>query len=522
MKFKNIILISMFLLVIFTINAVSATDNITDTVEETLQENPSQNLELSKDSNEELISLPQEDNVLKESKNWYVDVSSSSSMQDGSKQNPFKTFKSAYESADNGDTINIAPGVYTGFDNMCFTIEKELTIQGTGKNVIFDGGGGMYTIDKYGHNVNPRLFQIYASNTVIEGITFQNAKSDGDGAVLSIIYSSCTIRNCKFINNHGGECGGAIYVYKHEGDFWGYNNQIINCEFIGNTATKGGAIYWHGNKGNLISSTFTSNTAAFGGAVLMDSNQGTITSCTFTSNTADSYGGAICWVQENGCLKESKFENNNGNAAGAVFWDGNNGQLTKSTFTNNVAYNGGAIFWNGDNGQLSASTFNYNIGKSKGDSVYWQGEYGIISNCNAYTTGNKENNIILDTFLENVPKVTGFNVYVVDPNAKNPSNKATNNAKKTPKLIVKKATFKAKTKTKKFKVLLKTDKNKALQKVKLYLKVNGKTYNAKTNSKGKATFKVKLKKKGTYNAQVTFKGNSNFNKITKKAKIIIK
>jgi len=55
---------------------------------------------------------------------------------------------------------------------------------------------------------------------------------------------------------------------------------------------------------------------------------------------------------------------------------------------------------------------------------------------------------------------------------------------------------------------------------KVILKVKGKTYKATTNSKGKATFKIKkLNKKGTFKATVTYKGNKYFKKVSKKAKI---
>ena len=94
--------------------------------------------------------------------------------------------------------------------------------------------------------------------------------------------------------------------------------------------------------------------------------------------------------------------------------------------------------------------------------------------------------------------------------------------KANPKLIASKKKLKVKS-AKKYIVTLKTNKNVAMKKVKVSLKVKGKTYSAKTNSKGKAVFKLKkLTKKGTYKAVVTFKGNKYYNKVTKTVKITIK
>ena len=96
--------------------------------------------------------------------------------------------------------------------------------------------------------------------------------------------------------------------------------------------------------------------------------------------------------------------------------------------------------------------------------------------------------------------------------------------KATPKLTAKKVkSYKKSVKTKKYIIKLKTNKNKAMKKVKVTLKVKGKTYKAKTNSKGKATFKItKLTKKGTYKAIIKYKGNKYYKKLTKKVKIKIK
>ncbi len=96
-------------------------------------------------------------------------------------------------------------------------------------------------------------------------------------------------------------------------------------------------------------------------------------------------------------------------------------------------------------------------------------------------------------------------------------------AKPTPKIVAKKATFKAKVKTKKYTVTLKDNNGKVMKKVKLTLKVGKKTYKATTNKKGKATFKItKLTKKGKYTAKISFKETAKYAAVTKSVKITVK
>ena len=96
-------------------------------------------------------------------------------------------------------------------------------------------------------------------------------------------------------------------------------------------------------------------------------------------------------------------------------------------------------------------------------------------------------------------------------------------AKQAVKFTAKNKTFKAKVKIKKYAVTLKNKKGKAVKKAKVTLKVGGKTYTAKTNSKGKAVFKInKLTKKGTYKATLKFAGNKTYKAVSKKVKITVK
>ena len=94
--------------------------------------------------------------------------------------------------------------------------------------------------------------------------------------------------------------------------------------------------------------------------------------------------------------------------------------------------------------------------------------------------------------------------------------------KAKPKITAKKKTFKAAAKTKKVTATLKNNKGKVLKKVKLTLKIGKKIYSAKTNTKGVATFKVKLTKKGKYTGKVKFAGSKYYKAVTKKVYITVK
>ena len=95
-------------------------------------------------------------------------------------------------------------------------------------------------------------------------------------------------------------------------------------------------------------------------------------------------------------------------------------------------------------------------------------------------------------------------------------------SKEAVKITATKKTFKVK-KSKKYTIVLKSKSNKAIAKVKVTIKVNGKTYTAKTSSKGKATFSLsKLTKKGKYTATITFAGNTYYSKVTKKVTMTVK
>ena len=93
---------------------------------------------------------------------------------------------------------------------------------------------------------------------------------------------------------------------------------------------------------------------------------------------------------------------------------------------------------------------------------------------------------------------------------------------KASKFTAKKKTLKAAKKVKKYSVTLKSGKT-PIGKVKVTIKIGKKTFKAKTNAKGKATFKIKkFTVPGKYKAVIKFKGNAQYKPTTKKVKLTIK
>lgn len=88
-------------------------------------------------------------------------------------------------------------------------------------------------------------------------------------------------------------------------------------------------------------------------------------------------------------------------------------------------------------------------------------------------------------------------------------------------LTLKKYTYKKASKSKKLKATLKSG-TKVLKNKKVSFKVNGKTYSAKTNSKGIATVTIKLTKKGTFKYTAKFAGDNVYKAISKSNKVVIK
>ncbi len=368
-------------------------------------------------------------------------------------------------------------------------IRRPLTIHGNGHKISIFGCSG-------------NIFNIMANNVSFENIIFIGGLGDYNGGAFN---GKSTAINCTF-NNFMALNGGAMY-----------GGTAINCTFNNNQAisgSKGGAIY----NGTAINCIFNNNEAYNGGAMY----GGTAINCTFNNNHAYN-GGAIY----NGTAIDCTFNNNQADIEGSAMYCG----VAKYCIFNNNTYYNTTIFKYETVILAPSITAAYNSGKyfvatlkDENGNPIKNTDVQIKFNGKTQTQKSDKNGQVKLTTNGLAPKT-----YTASIAFKGNDNYTSSSAsskivvkKATPKITAKAKTFKKSVKTKKYTMTLKAN-SKALKNKYVYLKVNGKTFMAKTNAKGQATFKItKLTKKGTHKTTITFKGDKYYNKKVANTKITIK
>jgi predicted outer membrane repeat protein len=405
------------------------------------------------------------------------------------------------------------------------------------------------TIDGQGHTINAnkkaRIFNIKSNNVVLKNINIINGNATSHGGAIYWEGLNGTVVNCLFKDCSSPNSGGAI-LFKNTAQientkftgnrayFGGGANfdeecRINNCTFEGNYAKYlGGGLYTL-KQTYILDSIFANNEAGDGGGIYLEST-GSIENTVFEKNNAIGYGGAIT-NEDHVHIKNSRFMENTGKFAGAIYFKGS-GHVEKSIFCENSAETGGAISIYSNNIDITNSEFKYNAA-NEGSSLYINGKNIKIENItfiNNQTDFEYEictiskNTTFNNMTFHNITQPAKKNETIKNDTYKN--DKRDNVAvkvktKKKTTISAKSKKFKSKAKSKKYSVVLKSGKT-PLKNKKIYLKLKGKIYLAKTNKKGKAIFKIKLSKKGRFKATLTFKGDSAYKSSKKTVYIKIK
>ncbi len=281
--------------------------------------------------------------------------------------------------AQNGEEVNLDSDYTRGdFAENSVNIKNSITINGN--NHVLDG------------EQSGRILNILCSNVTLKNIIFKNGEiSDFGAAVCSKEGGALTIINCTFINNKATR-GGAIYSKSNE-------NTIINCTFDNNTATHGGAININASDNIIADNTFKNNKATNnGGAIYLENgNENQISNNELTKNSAYNGGAIYLYQTEFSTLKNNLFTNNVAtNIGGAVRinMDNSNSKTTisENNFKNNTSPNTGALHIVGGNAEVNANEFDNNKAtQGSAGSIHFNGNSVQILNNNITNTNAKTN-----------------------------------------------------------------------------------------------------------------------------------
>ena len=530
---KGIFILTLLILALFSVSCIYASD-VNDTL--AASEN-TEEIELS----HEIESADDNLGTIEEQTVTQTDNEEKTGATD---DGTFWALQSKIGSASSEDTVYLENN-YSCEDS--WTQEEGIDIYTS--NLVIDGQG--HTIDA---KQKTRIFDVYyAENVTIKNIKFINAKYDGSGGAIDwYLSANGRVSGCSFVNCAADGTGGAIYW-----ELDSVNGIISDCVFINSTDYDGKAINIAGSAsldrnwfGNTAENYETSPNAYIYGAVpdnwlflnatvdpdsisiaetadiifklyLYNSNSGNITDYTSLAKVdlaLNSNGKLDKYVEGLG----EKFiytptSSGTGNITATIGNVAYTTTLTVNTAKTKLFADPITAAYNSNKKMVIALT-DINGKPLSGVKVTVK-----IKSDKTYTTdANGQIKINVANLVPNTytVKITFNGDANYDMSSKDVKVTVT---KATPKLTAKAKSFKKSVKTKKYTVTLKDNNGKAMKKVKLTLKVKGKTYKAKTNSKGKATFKIKkLTKKGTYKAKVKFAGNAYYNAVTKTVKIKIK
>ncbi|MBM4112305.1 MAG: hypothetical protein FJ253_02850 [Phycisphaerae bacterium] len=291
-----------------------------------------------------------------------VNADSTNPVEDGNSwDTAFHTLPPALAAAVSGDQIWVAKGVYKPTTGLLQTVSITLK---SGVGVY----GGFTVLSDDFDDRDPTKFPTFLSgaigiaqsdldnsqhvvratgvtNAVLEGFTIMSGYADGTGnnahgGGLLLTNSTVDVNDCRFIDNHAKELGGAIYL---EGTS---NIDLLRCVFLDNDSdSSGGAVAVNAGTADVVSCRFHGNAAgpAGNGGALAAGGTTTVTisNSLVVDNEAGNIGGGV-------------------HSAGSI-------TIRSSTIAFNAAPFGGSgvVFASGATGQMVNSIVSFNEGSTQ-------------------------------------------------------------------------------------------------------------------------------------------------------------
>lgn len=232
----------------------------------------------------------------------------------------FSNIQAAINAAQNGDTVSVGPGIYTGIGN------RDISFNGKAITVASIAGAASTIIDCQGTSSKPHRGFTFntgeSSNSVVSGFTIQNgyaplSLTDGNmrsaGGGIYCYGSSPTIEKCIISNNWADLFGSGI------GCFQGSSPLISECQIINNASNnRGGGIYGYFDSSPLIVNSLVAknSTRLHGGGLYFEQeSNATIIHSTIADNINQSkeFTGGVASVRSMLTISNSILWNNVGN-----------------------------------------------------------------------------------------------------------------------------------------------------------------------------------------------------------------
>ncbi len=266
---------------------------------------------------------------------------------------PFCTIRAAVDTAEGGEHITVAPGVYGPF-----TVTADVTIIGQHPNrtiVSGFGEGRVVTVEAgltevvisrmtLSHGLSDESNGgglLIASPTTLQRVIVSANESASNGGGIAV-QAELTILDSTISGNAAGGDGGGIWAAEGAGEI-----TIVSSTIAGNAASRGGGVAAAGNSMAIIDSTVSGNTSELSGGGIHVSGGTTMTidGSTIDSNeSTDSDGGGIAMETADLTAANSTISGNRAPSDGGGIFTGQSAPVLRNvTITANSAGLGGGI-----------------------------------------------------------------------------------------------------------------------------------------------------------------------------------